>query len=32
VLEISSKLPVEPSALPARIRQAFDLLDGLCQE
>jgi sugar phosphate isomerase/epimerase len=27
VLEISSKLPIEPSALPARIRQAFDLLD-----
>jgi sugar phosphate isomerase/epimerase len=27
VLEISSRLPVEPAALPERIRQAFDLLD-----
>ena len=27
VLEISSRLPVEPAALPDRIRQAFDLLD-----
>ena len=27
VLEISSRLPVEPTALPDRIQQAFDLLD-----
>ena len=27
VLEISSRLPVEPAALPDRIRQAFELLD-----
>ncbi|MGA3082141.1 MAG: hypothetical protein ABSD44_12250 [Terracidiphilus sp.] len=27
VLELSSKLPGEPHALPGRIRQVFDLLD-----
>jgi sugar phosphate isomerase/epimerase len=27
VLELSSKLPDEPTALPERIRQAFELLD-----
>jgi len=27
VLEISSKLPDEPAALPERIRKAFELLD-----